>query len=95
MATAKSNMNSDLLPYGPAPPIAIYNNIATGFTACQAHAKAYSYAFKHSDRVKSRAIYHSDSTTDATIASETLIRRDIIRRVEVYTQDAEGEDDST
>ena len=44
-----SSMNSDLLPYGPAPPIAIYSDIATGFTACQAHAKANSYAFKHSD----------------------------------------------
>ncbi|CZS92386.1 uncharacterized protein RAG0_02810 [Rhynchosporium agropyri] len=40
------------------------------------------------------SIYHSDSTTDATTASETLIGRDVIGGIEVYTQDAESEDDS-
>ncbi|CZT12453.1 uncharacterized protein RAG0_16274 [Rhynchosporium agropyri] len=34
-----------------------------------------------------------DSIADTTIASETLIQRDIISGVEVYTQDIEGEDD--
>ncbi|CZT02228.1 uncharacterized protein RCO7_14681 [Rhynchosporium graminicola] len=33
-----------------------------------------------------------DSTIDTTIASEISIQRDIIRRIEVYTQDAEGKD---
>ncbi|CZS93089.1 uncharacterized protein RCO7_11158 [Rhynchosporium graminicola] len=39
------------------------------------------------------SIYHSDSTIDATTASEMSIQRDIIGGIEVYTQDAEGEDD--
>ncbi|CZT52022.1 uncharacterized protein RSE6_13256 [Rhynchosporium secalis] len=38
-------------------------------------------------------VYYSDSTIDATIASETLIKRGVISGIEVYTQDTEGKDD--
>ncbi|CZT45255.1 uncharacterized protein RSE6_05549 [Rhynchosporium secalis] len=39
------------------------------------------------------SIYHSDSIVDATTASEAMIQRDVIGGIEVYTQDAEFEED--
>ena len=50
-------MTSISQPCGPAPPAAIYSDIATGFAACQAHAKANGYALKQQDTKPFRALF--------------------------------------
>ncbi|CZT47497.1 uncharacterized protein RSE6_08066 [Rhynchosporium secalis] len=55
-----STMTSDPQACGPAPPIAIYSDTTTGFTACQAHAKANGYAFKQQDNRPFRALFVCD-----------------------------------
>ncbi|CZS93442.1 uncharacterized protein RCO7_10543 [Rhynchosporium graminicola] len=53
-------MASILTSCGPAPPVAIYSDIQTGFTAIQAHARAYSYTLRQRDIRLFRALFICD-----------------------------------
>ncbi|CZT52682.1 uncharacterized protein RSE6_14037 [Rhynchosporium secalis] len=53
-------MTSEPQAYGPAPPEAIYSDIATGFASYQAHARANRYALKQQDTKPMRALFVCD-----------------------------------
>ncbi|CZT48203.1 uncharacterized protein RSE6_08869 [Rhynchosporium secalis] len=48
------------IPCGPAPPIAIYSDIPTGFTAIQAYARAHGYTLRQRDIRLFRALFVCD-----------------------------------
>ncbi|CZT46704.1 uncharacterized protein RSE6_07178 [Rhynchosporium secalis] len=53
-------MASISIPCGLAPPIVIYSDIPTGFTAIQAHARAHGYALRQRNIRLFRALFVCD-----------------------------------
>ena len=53
-------MTSILRPCGPAPPAAIYSDVASAFAAFQAHTKANGYALRQRDSRLFRTLFVCD-----------------------------------